>query len=170
MTFQDRDKSWFLAQMKPNSDHIAERNLKRQGFRTFLPRQATTRRVKDSFVTALRPLFPGYIFVAFNAAMGHWRTVNGTSGITRLVSFGSQPATVPWDIVGELLKRCDPTGLLLPPRLLQPGDQVQLTTGPFAHFMAEVERIDPNRRVWVLMEFMGGQTRVAVDGDKLERV
>jgi hypothetical protein len=38
---------------------------------------------------------------------------------------------------------------------------------PFANFVAEVEKIAPDRRVWVLMELMGGQTRVAVGADQL---
>ena len=54
--------------------------------------------------------------------------------------------------------------------LLQPGDQVALTKGPFANFVAEVEMIAPDRRVWVLMEIMGAQTRVAVGADQLRAV
>ena len=39
--------------------------------------------------------------------------------------------------------------------------------GPFADFIAEVEKIAPERRVWVLMDLMGSQTRVAVGADQL---
>jgi transcriptional antiterminator RfaH len=66
--------------------------------------------------------------------------------------------------------RCDAKGKLLPPKLLKPGDHVTLTKGPFANFVAEVEKIAPDRRVWVLMEIMGGQTRVAVGADQLRAV
>lgn len=170
MSFHDPGTTWFLAQLKPNSDRIAERHLTRQGFTTFLPRQEVTRRVRDHFITALRPLFPGYIFLALNAAMGHWRAVNGTSGISRLVSFGQAPAPVPADIVRQLRARCDASGLLLPPKVLQPGDQVCLTSGPFANFVAEIESIVPDRRVWVLMDLMGGRTRVAVAAEQLRLV
>ena len=44
MTFHQRGSSWFLAQLKPNCAHIADRNLKRQGFRTFLPTEDVNRR------------------------------------------------------------------------------------------------------------------------------
>ena len=43
----------------------------------------------------------------------------------------------------------------------------RVTTGPFANFVAEVEKIAPDRRVWVLMEIMGGQKRVAVGAEQL---
>ena len=106
-------------------------------------------------------------FVAFDVARGFWRTVNSTYGITRLVSFGKEPTAVPLDLVSQLMLRCDAKGKLLPPKLLKPGDQVTLTKGPFANFVAEVEKIAPDRRVWVLMEIMGAQTRVAVGADQL---
>lgn len=167
MTFHDRGTSWFLAQLKPNSGQIAERNLKRQGFRTFLPMENATRQVRGKFVNAPRPLFPGYVFVAFDVTMGHWRAINSTNGITRLVSFGKDPAPVPLDIVSQLMLRCDASGTLLPPKLLKPGDQVRLATGPFADFVATVESIAADRRVFVLLEIMGGQTRVAVPVEQL---
>ena len=170
MTFHDRGTTWFLAQLKPNGAQIADKNLKRQGFRTFLPLEEETRQRNGKFVTAMRPLFPGYIFVAFDVARGLWRMVNSTYGITRLVNFGKKPAAVPLDLVSQLMLRCDAAGKLLPPKLLKLGDQVTLTKGPFANFVAEVEKIAPDRRVWVLMEIMGGQTRVAVSAEQLRQV
>ena len=71
----------------------------------------------------------------------------------------------------DLHQPLDPfVGKLLPPKLLKRGDQVTLTKGPFANFVAEVESIAPDRRVWVLMEIMGAQTRVAVGADQLRTV
>ena len=140
----DCEASWFLAQLKPNCVQIAERNLKRQGFRTFLPMEEGTVRRSGKFVSALLPLFPGYIFVSFDTASGQWRSVNSTYGVTKLVSFGTTPAPVPLDLVSQLMLRCDASGRLLPPKLLKPGDQVRITTGPFAEFVAEVEGIAPD--------------------------
>lgn len=170
MTRHDRDTSWFLAQLKPNCAKIADKHLTQQGFQTFLPLEVETRQRNGKFVTAERPLFPGYIFVAFDAARGFWRQVNSTYGITRLVSFGKEPAAVPLDLVSQIMLRCDASGKLLPPKALEPGDQVTLTQGPFASFVAEVESITPDRRVWVLMELMGGQKRVAVDAKHVRSV
>ena len=170
MAAHERGTSWFLAQLKPNCARIADKHLTRQGFRTFLPLEEETRQRGGKFVTAERPLFPGYIFVTFDAARGHWRQVNSTYGITRLVSFGKEPAAVPLDLVSQIMLRCDADGKLLPPKMLKPGDQVALTKGPFANFVAEVEQIAPDRRVWVLMEIMGGATRVAVDANQLRSV
>ena len=163
-------QTWFLAQLKPNSAQIAETNLRRQGFRTFLPLEVGTRKARGKFATVERPVFPGYIFVAFDVASGSWRAINSTSGVTRLVSFGKDPAPVPLDLVSQLLLRCDESGKLLPPKPLQPGDRVRVMSGPFAEVVAEIESLAPDRRVWVLLDIMGGQARVALGADQVRTI
>ena len=168
MTVDDTEATWFLAQIKPNCARIAARNLDRQGFSTFLPMAQETRVQNDRFVMCRQPIFPGYIFVAFDVTKGFWHRINATHGITRLVSFGTEPAAVPAALISQLMLRCDPDGMLLPHTQLKAGDQVKLTTGPFASFVGGVDSIAPDRRVWVLMEIMGAQTRVAVDARHLQ--
>ena len=170
MSYHDRGTTWFLAQFKPNSHRIAERNLVRQGFRTFLPLHEETMRVRGKFTVQQRPLFPGYLFVALDMLQGRWRAVNSTYGITRIVSLGKEPTPVPLDLVSQLMLRCDQEGKLLPPKLLKPGDEVTMTKGPFADVITTIESVAPDRRVWVLMDIMGGQTRVAVQADQLRAV
>lgn len=161
----DPDNSWFLAQLKPNAHQLAQRHLARQGFETFLPLEERTIRRAGRFQNALKPLFPGYIFVMFCAAQGRWRAINSTQGITRLVSFGRDPEPVPTRLVEALRRRCDGNGKLQPPALPEPGDKVRVTSGPFSDFAAKVERVAPDSRIWVLIELMGRQTRVAVAPD-----
>ena len=170
MTIHQFGRTWFLAQFKPNCHRIAERNLVRQGFQSFLPMQEETRRVRGKFTTFMRPLFPGYLFVAFDKAHGGWQAVNSTYGITRLVSAGKTPVEVPLNLVSQLMQRCDTAGKLLPPKLLSPGDQVIINKGPFVEFIATIEALTSDRRVWVLLEFMGQKTRVAVPADQLRAV
>lgn len=170
MTFHDRQTAWFLAQLKPNCAKIAERNLDRQGFETFLPIEDQTRQRNSRFVTTTSPVFPGYIFVALDAAQGLWRKVNSTYGITKLVSFGAEPARVPTSLVTALQDRCDTSGKLQAQQDLQPGDQVTVTQGPFANAIAQIESVAPDQRVWVLMEIMGRQARMAVRPEQLRVV
>ena len=101
--------------------------------------------------------------MALDTTCAAWRTINSTYGITRLVSIAGTPTPVPDALVTELRDRFDDEGVLLPPKLLHAGDDVVLTKGPFAEFIATVERIAPDRRVWVLIEMMGAQTRVGLD-------
>ena len=159
---------WFILQFKPNAHRLAERNLRRQGFETFLPLQEVTRVGVTRFTKDLRPLFPGYMFVAFEPQTGPWKKINSTIGVSKLVSFDSRPKSVPWGLVSDLMLRCDAAGKLLPPKQCTKGDAVKLLSGPFAEFIATVEHIDPQKRVWVLMDFLGRTSRISVSSEQLQ--
>jgi transcriptional antiterminator RfaH len=60
MTSHEGNTIWSLAQLKPNCSHVAQKNLQRQGYRSFLPLEEVTLQKIEKFVTAKRPLFPGY--------------------------------------------------------------------------------------------------------------
>ena len=159
---------WYLIQFKPNSHRLAERNLQRQGFETFLPMQKITRRKASRFVSDLKPLFPGYMFVSVNSELSPWRLINSTIGVSKLVSFEGKPKPLPLQLISGLMLRCDASGTLLPPNTLNEGDSVEMLTGPFANFIATVDTIDPEQRIWVLMDFMGQKTRIRVSADQLQ--
>ncbi len=158
---------WFLAQLKPNCARIAVRNLERQGFRTFLPMHRETVRRDTRFANRTQPLFPGYLFVAVDAADGGWSSINGTQGVTRLVSFGSRPSPLPDGLVDGLMARCDADGNLRPEVTVKAGDEVVMTGGAFAEFIGRVEHVDADQRVWVLLDILGRTTRVTVTPDNL---
>ena len=166
---------WYLIQFKPNSHRLAERNLHRQGFQTFLPMQKITRRKASRFVSDLKPLFPGYMFVSVNSELAPWRAINSTIGVSRLVSFEGKPKPLPLQLISGMMLRCDTSGTLLPPKSLNKGDSVEMLTGPFANFVATVDTfvatvdtIDPEQRIWVLIDFMGQKTRLQVTADQLQ--
>jgi len=159
---------WYLIQFKPNSYRLAERNLHRQGFETFLPMQKITRRKASRFVGDLKPLFPGYMFVSVKCELAPWRAINSTIGVSKLVSFESQPKPLPLQLISGLMLRFDASGTLLPPKSLNEGDSVEMLTGPFANFIATVDTIDPEQRIWVLLDFMGQKARMQVTADQLQ--
>ena len=158
---------WFLVQLKPNSHNIAERNLRRQGVQTFLPLQEITRRQQTRFVSELRPLFPGYMFVRLDPDSWPWRKINATYGVSRIVSIRDVPARVPSGLVESLIQRCDARGSILIGGSLRRGDEVKVVEGPFAEFAATIETVDADRRVWLLLDFMGQTTRIQVRASQI---
>lgn len=151
---------WHLAQVKPNADNIAIRNLERQNFTTFQPLERRTRVRGGTFVTQLRPFFPGYVFLTYPEVAAPWSLVNSTYGVARLVTFGGRPAPVPAGIVAGLQAACGENGAITLDLHLQAGAAVTIASGPFASLIGEIERLTPDRRVLVLIDFMGKQTRV----------
>ena len=160
--------NWYFIQFKRNSHRIAELNLNQQGFETFLPLQDFTCKRGSKFLTSVKPLFPGYMFVSTKSDGASWRKINSTLGVSRLICQDGVPASVPTEVVSGLISRCDSFGRLLPSTVLQRGDSVEIQSGALANFIATVETIDSNRRIWVLMDIMGQTTRVQVASEQVK--
>ena len=162
-------RRWYLIQTKPNSHRIAEKNLARQGCTVFLPLVEHTRREGNRFRTKFPPLFPGYLFAGLSEGAPSWRSINATQGVSRGVSLDGQYRPVPETLILGLKSRCDADGVFRAQNALSAGDQVQIQKGPFASFLAEVESLAPDRRVWVLIDLLGQKSRISQHEDDLQR-
>ena len=162
--------SWYIVQFKPNSHKIAVRNLERQGFDTFLPMHEVTRRTATKFETVTRPLFAGYMFVACDPGNAPWRQINSTRGVSRMLSFAEGPKPMPEALITGLRARCDSVGKVVPLEDFEAGQSVEMHSGPFANFIATVEQMASNARVWVLLDFMGKANRIQVDRQQIQAV
>ena len=160
-------KEWFILQFKSNSHHQATKNLNRQGFETFLPLHETTSRRLSRFINTSKPLFPGYMFIKFDRAESEWRKINSTYGVSRLITFNSILKSIPTIFVDHLMKRYDLSGKLIPIQKLKKGDQVTVLKGPFANFIATVEKYEADQRIWILMDLMGRKTKIQTPSDNL---
>lgn len=162
--------NWFAAQLKPNALRIALRNLDRQGFAAFAPRMTVVRRQPGRVTRRAEPVFPGYVFVQFDQTRPGWRAVNGTQGITRLVTGDARaPRPLPRDFMAALLDRCDAGGLFAPAPVLDIGDRVEMIDGPLAALVGRIVGLDRDGRVRVMMEILGGQTPVIAQAQDLRR-
>lgn len=156
---------WHLVLCRPNQHHIAERTLSRLGCEVFLPRQQARRRWRGRVLQELRPVFPGYLFVGVDPASSLWQPIRTAQGVSRIVGFSERgPATVPPEVVAGLMARCDGDGILSPVEEdFAVGDHIRVVGGPFADFVARIDRIDPKQRLHVLLELLGRPTRVVLD-------
>jgi len=158
-------EEWFILQYKTNSHHQARKNLTRQGFETFLPLHDTTSRKSSRFINTSRPLFPGYMFIKFDRTGSKWHKIDNTYGVSRLVIFNSILKSIPTRFVDSLMKRYDLSGKLLPIKKLKKGAQVTISTGPFADFIATVEKYESDHRIWILMDLMGRKAKIQIPSD-----
>lgn len=159
---------WYSIQFKPNSYRMAERNLRRQGFITFLPLLETTKRDKPKFTNDIKPLFPGYMFVSMDLKKDSWRKINNTVGVSRLLYEQGKPKAISGEIINGLMSRCDHLGLLVRTKTPVIGETVELLKGAFTNFIATVETIESDKRIWVMMELMGRSTRIQVKAESLK--
>ncbi len=159
---------WCAVQVKRNCFRKAEQALAQQQIAVFCPKQRGEMRRFGKQVAQASLLFPGYFFVAIDEANPQWRAVANTVGVSRIVMKNpGVPARMPAPLLDGLMRRCDAGGFLLPPSEIQAGDNVRISSGPFSQFIATVERVEPERRVWVLLDLLGSERPVEVRLDDL---
>lgn len=150
-------KSWYAVYTQPHRESVAREHLERQGFEVFAPlyikRRRHARRVED--VPA--PLFPRYIFAAFDAADAGWRVIRSTRGVVDLVRSGTDPVPVPASILKGISSRFDENGFVVLARDagLVPGARVRIEAGPFAEYEAIFQTERDDERVVVLLSLLG---------------
>ncbi len=162
-----RADNWFVAQLKPNGLALAQRNLLRQRFETFVPERMENRRS----AMVRRPLFPGYVFIRFDPAAHGWQAINSTRGVTRLLlNDPRRPSPLPSQFMGGLIARCDDKGLVLPPEKFSAGDRIRVIAGPFADLVTTVDSLDQDDRLRVLIDLMGQKVRTSIPQQNVEKV
>jgi transcriptional antiterminator RfaH len=154
---------WYVVHTQPHREFRAENQLGAQGFRTFLPRYRKTVRHARKLNSVNAPFFSRYLFIALDLSRDQWRSVNGTIGVTSLITDGMLPSAVPEGVVESLISISDANGFVNPSDGLQLGEQVRILTGPFAEKIGELVRFDGARRVRVLLELLGGVVAVSIE-------
>ena len=158
---------WYVVFTQPHREFRAQTQLAAQGFRAFLPRYRKTVRHARKLTTVSAPFFNRYLFVALDVSRDQWRSVNGTFGVTSLITDGKFPIPVPAGVTESLISISDADGFVGPGDGLQVGTRVRLLSGPFAESVGELIRVDGARRVQVLLELLGGVVPVSVDRGQL---
>jgi transcription elongation factor/antiterminator RfaH len=155
---------WYVAYSQPHREFRAQTQLAAQGFRTFLPRYRKTVRHARKLMTVDAPFFSRYLFVAFDLRRDQWRSVNGTFGVTSLLSDGMFPIPLPQGVIESLINCSDASGYIDLGDALQVGERVRILTGPFADLVGELVRLDGARRVQVLLQLLNGVVAVSIEG------
>lgn len=160
--------SWYVAYTQPKREQVAATNLMQQGFETYLPLYRTLKKSADGPLTQSEPMFPRYIF--FKPGVGKsLSTAKSTRGVSTVLSFGCQAATVKTDTL-ELIKqfetqRNSETLSQLSP--FQPGQLVRLTGKSLTGLEGLVTSVS-SKRVNVLIHLLGGEHNMRVGHHQLE--
>jgi transcription antitermination factor NusG len=75
---------------------------------------------------------------------------------------GGEPHPVPQGLVESLILATDSEGNVHFDVGLREGQSVKVVTGPFAHLMGILEKLDGNGRARLLLELMGATIRVTL--------
>jgi transcriptional antiterminator RfaH len=162
--------AWFVVYTHPHAEAKALANLRQQGYEGYLPWCRRWRRHARRREIVRRPLFPRYLFVAFDAMTTRWRPILSTVGVVGLVRQGDRPLSVPPGVVEQLQdsERAGRFDDLAPIARLAAGALVRIKDGPFGDLMGRLQTLADGDRVNVLLELLGREVVARVPVDKLE--
>ena len=157
------NKIWLVAQIKRNSCELATRNLERQGFETFLPKIKATIKKDNKFFDKVVLLFPGYIFVGIGQKRSDWIKINSTYGVSKLLTFNNKPSEVPLELIMAIKNRYGENFDPIINEKLKKDDKIKFNNGPFVDLVGHIERVDPKKRIYILLEVMGGHRKLEIN-------
>ncbi len=162
--------SWYLLHTRPRQEKVAHQNLMQQGYENVLPLLTTEKVQRGRIVITEEPLFPRYLFVRLEQDMSgkSWAPLRSTRGVSRLVTFGNQPAQVE-DTMVEALQARSTFQKQHPQRLFSLGDAVTIDAGPFKGLEAIYQMTDGEHRALVLIELLCKPTTLRISPVHLSR-
>jgi transcriptional antiterminator RfaH len=160
---------WYAVQTKPRQETVAEQNLQRQDFVTYLPRISRRKRKRNSWVDAVEPLFPRYLFIHVDPDQDSLAPVRSTLGVAGLVRFGQLLRPVPDTVIDYIKQLEDPQTEQRQADTwpYQPGDTLEVLEGPFASLTGIYQMPLGENRALLLIELLGRSNSVAVAKEAL---
>ena len=151
------DRSWFLVYTKASQEAVANANLVRQHYETFLPLKQTKRKRSGVVKLAIEALFPRYLLVRLNVQHDNWSPVRSTTGVCNFVRFGEYFARLPDDLVDFLRGTQEAKG----PRIVEPvqlavGDRIRITDGVASGYEGIIVARTARDRVRLLLNTAAG--------------
>jgi len=168
---QEAQSNWYTVYTKPRQERTALENLERQEFHCFLPMAVNPYQRRPERIPRIEALFPRYLFLKAIADQQSLGPVRSTRGVTSLVRFGMQLATMPDQVINVINTRCDPvTGLVqLDPVSVEVGDNVRVFDGPLAGIEGIFRERKGESRALLLMSLLGTESIVEVDALLLQK-
>lgn len=162
--------AWYVIQTKPRKETLAETNLQRQDFETYLPWYKRVAMRRGSWTEIIEPLFPRYLFLRTDPNQHTVAPIRSTLGVSKLVTFGHQLMPVPDDVIEALRQNADAnTGIHAGPQhQFKRGEPVAITAGPFEGLQGLFETSSGDTRVAVLLDILGKSARVLLQRAHVE--
>lgn len=169
---------WYVIRTNPQCEKKATGELRRMGVRVYLPKQSYTVRNRRTGISRIkhRALLIGYLFIRFADARPNWFEVRRCQGVRDALrwfndEFGWwEPLSIPSAIVADYMRRQrvrefddDVQRAKLRNVTYRKGQRMRVMGGPFASFIAIIEKLHKNGAVDASVEVFGRSTRVSFE-------
>lgn len=139
--------AWHVVNTKPSQEIRASIELAKQGFEVYLP-------LLNAPKAKSQPLFPRYIFSAFDRDVDNWGLIRSTRGCCDVLKNGPNPATVRQPIIDAIKAYAASEPSPEPVRVFALGEIVKIQSGLLQGYQALFKGTN-KQRTMALMEFMG---------------
>jgi transcription termination/antitermination protein NusG len=174
----ERPGDWFVVhtyagyenKVKQNlASRVRSMNVEEQIFEVVIPMEDVIEFKGGRKVVVQKKVFPGYLLVRMALDDDSWYVVRNTPGVTGFVGNGARPTPLSRKEVENILGTGEKEEVGVEkkarPRLdFEEGEQVRVTTGPFADFNGVISDIDVSRsKLTVLVNIFGRETPVELE-------
>lgn len=153
-------------------NRITSMNLQDRIFRVIVPEQKEIEYKDGVKKEKIKKMFPGYVLVEMIMTDEAWYVVRNTSGVTGFIGSsggGAKPFPLPKSELEPILKKMGISTSEVSVNY-EPGDEVNVISGPFAGKSGKVESIDTEKEsAKVLIDFLGNLTPIEIDLVQLEK-
>jgi transcription termination/antitermination protein NusG len=161
--------NWYAIYVKSRHEFIAQNELLKKNFETFLPVVRKLRPWKDRKKWIDFPLFPGYLFVHLMPDTGTFHDVLRTAGVVNLISEKpGHPAPVPHDEIDSLKIMLTSGEDYDVYPCMNEGRRIRVTRGPLRGAEGTLGKRDDKYMFLVNIEMLGRSVGVNIFADDME--
>jgi transcription antitermination factor NusG len=158
---------WCALYTRHQHESTVAKILATKGVEVFLPTYKTVHRWKDRNKLLELPLFPGYVFFAYEAERRI--QILSTPGVHTILTAGKNlPAVISDEEILAIRRAVASPLRVLPHPYLKGGDVVRIKSGPLEGLEGVVSRSKDAFRVVLSVEMLGKSAAVEIDAGAVE--
>ena len=162
--------TWLVIHTKSSEEVRAEKNLKNQGFETYLPMYKKEVVRGKSIKNIMTPLFPRYLFLKYNQSLlsSDIGLIRSTLGVSQLLKIHEKPLEIKNEIISALRVRENLKKINVE-SYYQKGDKIIIKTGPFKDIEAIFQCEDKEKRAVLLFDLINKPTLIHLDKSVIKK-
>ncbi|MGO9678973.1 MAG: transcription termination/antitermination protein NusG [Candidatus Sulfotelmatobacter sp.] len=153
------DNRWLAVQVTVGREFATALSISRRGYQEFVP--SYDQMVRGSTRTKQSPLFPGYVFVRFDAQNTH--PILTSPGVVRIVGLGTHPTPIEDSEIEALQIATRSDGNCSPCAFMAIGQQVEIREGPLCGVKGRLIRWKNKSRLVISVSVLMQSVSVELD-------
>ena len=161
-------KNWIVVRSKPRSEKIAYAQLEEKGIEAYLPLLKERRKWSDRKKWVEFPLFSSYLFAKIEIKNSIF--VLQTHGVSSLVRFGEEIATVQDEVINAVKLAIDGGYKLAPAEYFIAGNRVEVIEGPMSGVKGIVVRLKGKDRLVIKIDAIQQALSIDIDSRLIKNI